>query len=153
MHIYASLGRRLFFGLALTFGSANLLLQCYFVHFTSVLVLAVLGLLRPLNSSSAHRLEYCNEILILALFSLFSGMTDLISDLELRNKITWSIIGLISMSIVINFSLIIKTNVTHIWTYCKLRRLRAANRAKYQEAVARRQAIDEYRKSQLESIM
>ena len=79
--IYISLATCTLMGLVLTFGENNLLLQFYYFHFGSIMMLAVLGLLRPLVGRVANRLEFANKSFTLILFSHFLGMNELASDL------------------------------------------------------------------------
>ena len=149
--IYVSLGRRMLIGLVVTYGEGNLLLQLSFVHFSSILMLAVLGLLRPLVSRSAHIIEFAGEMLILILLNHFLGMTDLLTDLGQRSIITWSCIGLITLSIILSFGMIIRTNIIAIITRIRLIKLRNENKRKLGEKQARRDTIGELRRIQLES--
>ena len=60
-------------GSVVTFGDKNMLVQFYSVHFSSILMLASIGLYRPLLSRWAHIFELGSEFVTLILFNLFSG--------------------------------------------------------------------------------
>lgn len=64
--------------LVITFGEGNPLVQFFFIYFSSLLLLSLLGLLRPLNSIGGQRLELGNEYIVIVLFNLFVTHTDLV---------------------------------------------------------------------------
>ena len=90
-------------------------------------------------------------MLILILLNHFLGMTDLLTDLNQRSIITWSCIVLITLSIILSFGMIIRTNIIAIITRIRLIKLRNENKKKLEEKQARRNTIDELRRIQLES--
>ena len=52
--IFGSLVRRILIGLVVTYGDGNILVQYYFVHFSSIYMLTSYGYFRPLVSRWAH---------------------------------------------------------------------------------------------------
>ena len=60
------------------------------------------GLLRPLESKSAHWIEQGNQLLIIVLFSLLLCHTGLVNDLDVRHFIGWTIVAITSLGITIN---------------------------------------------------
>lgn len=75
--LFCSANRRIILGSIITFGEGNPLVQFSFIHFSSVLLVALLGLLRPLDSRGAQRLEIGNEFLVLVVFNFLLCHTEL----------------------------------------------------------------------------
>ena len=81
-------------------------------------------MLRPLDSVSAHRCEIVNEYLLLVLFCHFLYQTDLVPDLEIRYYVGWSIVCIITISILVNFGGVFIITLSKSWHQIKIRRLK-----------------------------
>lgn len=136
--LFCSASRRVALGLVITFGEGNALAQFLTIYFSSLLLIAILGAYRPLESSKAHIIEIGNEYLIVILFNHFLCHTDLVQDLEVRYIIGWQIIAIISLSVVINFGLVLRDQIVALIRQIKLRKLRAAHQR--QKAIQLREA-------------
>ena len=55
--ILFSIVRRIMLGSVLTFGESNLLVQISYIHYSTIVLIAMYGLLRPLDTKSAHWIE------------------------------------------------------------------------------------------------
>ena len=70
------------------------------------------GILRPLETRSAHWIELASEFQILAVFSNLLCFSGLVSDLDARYYTSWSIISIISIGILLNFGNVLRTTIT-----------------------------------------
>ena len=80
------------------------------------------GLLRPLESRGAHRIELTSEFLILVLFCNLLCHTGLVNDLDVRYYIGWSIISIVSVGIILSFGNVIRLSIVayfHAYKICK----------------------------------
>ena len=100
--ILASIVRRVMLGSVLTFGVSNPLVQFFYIHFSTIIILAMFGLLRPLETKSALWIELGSQFLILLLFSLLLCHTGLVNDLDVRYYIGWCIVALTVVGIMLN---------------------------------------------------
>ena len=100
--ILASTVRRVMLGSVLTFGVSNPLVQFFYIHFSTIIILAMFGLLRPLETKSALWIELGSQFLILLLFSLLLCHTGLVNDLDVRYYIGWCIVALTVVGIMLN---------------------------------------------------
>ena len=55
--LLCQIGRRVMLGVVITFGEGNPLVQFLSIHFSSLLLIALFGLMKPLETRSAHRIE------------------------------------------------------------------------------------------------
>ena len=68
--------------------------------------------------------EFINEIVLLLISYHTLMFTDIISEKGLRTKLGWSVVGLIGILFLINFSLIIGVNIQVIQRWYFLRKLK-----------------------------
>ena len=74
------------------------------MNFGSILLLIFVGQYRPLASNWENILDLLNEYTILVLFCIVITQTDFVLKIVVRGAMGWSLIALISISIVLNFS-------------------------------------------------
>ena len=120
--LLCSLVRRIVLGVVITFGESNPLVQFFFVHYSSLLLIALIGILRPLETRGAHRIELSSEFLILALFCNLLCHSGLVSDLDVRYYTGWSIISIVSAGIILSFGNVLRISITayiHAYRMCK----------------------------------
>ena len=133
------IGRRMLLGGIITFGEGNPLVQFLFVHFSSLFLIALIGLLRPLETRSAHRIELGSEFLILVLFCQFLCHTNLVSNMDVRYYIGWSIVAIISASIFFNFGNVLRHSIAEIMRKIKICSYKARLRKRNQELSKRQE--------------
>ena len=124
LSIFFSLTRRMTLGLIITFGEGNPLIQFFYIHYSSIFIIGLIGLYKPMETRAAQRFELASEFTILVLFSHFICQTDLVTDLEARSTTGWSIISVTSLSIVLNFLKILWSNVTFARERCRVYKLK-----------------------------
>ena len=122
--ILASIVRRVMLGSVLTFGVSNPLVQFFYIHFSTIIILAMFGLLRPLETRSALWIELGSQFLILLLFSLLLCHTGLVSDLDVRYWIGWGIVALTVLGIMLNFGNVLWNLFVQIRLKIKIWRLK-----------------------------
>ena len=96
--------RRVLLGYSITFGQDNIFIQFMAVNFSSLLLIGLLGTFKPYENSNA--MEIGNEFMVLIVFSLLTCQTDLLTVMKGRSIIGWCLIGVISLSVFVNFSYI-----------------------------------------------
>ena len=75
---------------------------------------------------NANRIELANESIILVLFTHFLCHTDLVTNLDVRYYIGWSIITIISVNIVISFGSVIWLLIVEIKDMMRIFKLKRA---------------------------
>ena len=73
--------RNLCLSIAITFGTGSLISQIFFLNFSSLAILAMMGIMRPFETRGIHWLEIFNEFSIrLLLLCLLICQTDFVDD-------------------------------------------------------------------------
>ena len=75
---------------------------------------------------NANRIELYNESIILVLFTHFLCHTDLVTNLDVRYYVGWSIIAIIAVNIVFSFGSVIWVSIAQLRDFIKIYRLRRA---------------------------
>lgn len=130
--IFCSASRRMLLSSVLTFGANNQLVQFAFIHFSSVLLLSMIGMLEPFDSRGTHRLEIFNEYSVMLLFNLFMCHTDIVPFLDVRYNVGWGIICFTSAVIALNFSIVIWRTFVAFLAKVRIARLKRAHSRKMQ---------------------
>jgi hypothetical protein len=98
--------RRILF-LGLTFGLADLpSLQIHFFTYQTVLYVIYIGLVAPHDLYLTTFTELGNETLLVLICYHFILLTDITKDRILRWNIGWSLIAVVGVILVVNFSII-----------------------------------------------
>lgn len=114
----------------MTFGIGSLISQIFFINFSSIAMLAMIGHLEPYLTRATHWLELMNEFFIrLILLCLLVCQTNFVAEVSARQKMGWAFIGVIVFVVLLNFSLVIATAARTIKLHCKKRYLRCKRRA------------------------
>ena len=102
--------------IAITFGTESLISQLFFLHFSSFLILTLMGVLRPFETRGILWLEIYNEFSSrLLLLCLLMCQTDMVSDLGEKYIMCQAMIVLIYSNIVVNFGLTLFLACQIIW--------------------------------------
>ena len=98
--------RNLCLSVAITFGTGSLIFQIFFFNFSSLVILALIGHLRPFKSKFIHWHEIYNEFIIhLVLFGILICQTNFVANVSARSTMGWVLIAIIIFNVFTNFSL------------------------------------------------
>ena len=114
--LFLSFARRIAISYVITFVLNSQVAQLCFVNFSSLLMMAFVGHVRPYLSRGENRLELANEFTLLVLYCHLVSQTEFVQDMEGRRLMGWSLICLTLLSIVINFGNIL---VQDLMTLCR----------------------------------
>ena len=100
--------RNLCLSVAITFGTGHLPFQLFFLNFSSMIILTLMGTLRPFETRIVLWHEIFNEFSIrLLLFSLLVCQTDFIDNVGAKSTMGWVFIGIIVFNVIVNFGLVL----------------------------------------------
>jgi len=140
-----SFGRRIALALVITFGKSSEVAQLLFMNFSSILLLIFVGLVRPFASRVENILEMLNEYTILMIYCHCITQTDFVVEMAGRQAMGWSLIGLTTLNILVNFGNIL---VQDLWTFyrkIKLFFLKQESLKRQRLETERRLKADRYR--------
>ena len=95
--------RRLAIGYVVTFGQFSLVSQLFFINFSSIFMMALVGIFRPYKDEVENRFEIFNEFTYLIVYCHIVCQTEFVLDIAGRDVMGWSLIGVISVNILVNF--------------------------------------------------
>ena len=88
---------------AITYGNTNLLFQIFFLNFSSLLILAIMGIARPHETRETLWLEMANEFTVrILLLNLLMCQTNFVTDLSVRSTMAWVFIAIIILVVAVN---------------------------------------------------
>ena len=133
----------------ITFGRESVTIQLLFIQFLSIFILIFVGIVKPFNRTRGNGIEIWNEYTIMLIYCHCLTQTDFVEDIKGRLVMGWSLIGLISLSIVINFGSMITNDLKKVFRQIKLFLMKKKWVKAMQIERERKAKIDKYRKSVL----
>ena len=77
--------------------------QLLFVNFSTIFMMALIGIIRPYTNKVDNILELVNEFTYLIVYCHLICQTDFVQDIFGRQVMGWSLIALIVLNILVNF--------------------------------------------------
>ena len=112
------LGRRLIYALTIMFIS-NTSFQLIITLFCSLAIICYLARCRPIATWLGNFLELLNESTFLVLVYMNFLFTEFVADIEMRYFIGYVFLGVIGISLGLNFFFILKTILTQAYSFIK----------------------------------
>ena len=110
------------------------------------------GILKPFNQTRGNGIEIWNEYTILLIYCHCLTQTDFVEDIKGRLVMGWSLIGLISLNILINFGSMIASDLHKFFHRIKLYVMKKKWVRAMQIEQERRAKINVYRKNILDGL-
>ena len=151
--IFTYKARQMAIGAVITFANGNPLVQFSFVFYSSLLVIALIGVIWPYSSNFDNRLELANEFTILIVLTWLTCQTDFMINTRGKTFAGWVLINIVLLLIIVNFGILMVFNLKTIWKkirLCNLKRKRAKElRKKTLAEKIRKEAIQNFEADQL----
>ena len=104
---FFTLLRRLAIAYVITFGQYSLVLQLFFVNFSTIFMMILIGFIRPYTNEAENILELVNEFTYLLIYCHLICQTDFVQDIFGRQVMGWSLICLIAITVLVNFGFVL----------------------------------------------
>ena len=104
---FFSFVRRLVIAYVITFGQYSLVLQLFFVNFSTIFMMIMIGFIRPYTNETENILKLFNEFTYLLIYCHLICQTDFVQDIFGRQVMGWSLIFLIAISVLVNFGFVL----------------------------------------------
>ena len=103
---------------AITHGNSSLIFQIFFLNFSSLLILGILGIARPYLTRGTLWLEIANEFVIrILLLNLLMCQTNFVADMSARSIMAWVFIAIIVLMVILNQGIVIYESIASLRLY------------------------------------
>ena len=104
----------------ITHGNGSLIFQIFFLNFSSLLILGILGIARPYLTRGTLWLEIANEFVIrILLLNLLMCQTNFVADMYARSTMAWVFIAIIVLMVALNQGIVILESIASLRLYGK----------------------------------
>ena len=105
---------------AITYGNSSLIFQIFFLNFSSLVILGILGFTRPYLTRGTLWLEIANEFVIrILLLNLLMCQTNFVADMSARSTMAWVFIVIIVLMVILNQGIVILESIASLRLYGK----------------------------------
>ena len=112
------------------------------VCYSSLVLIALIGIIEPYDVPFDYRHELANEFAILVVFALLLCQTEFIKDTQGKSLSGWALIFFIVLLIIVNFGIVLVINLTTL----KSRTRRCYLKGKWEKDQLKRAKAAEIRK-------
>ena len=109
----------------------NTLAVYYFIVGSSILIIVMMGYLRPYSSIKDNNVRIASEYMILILFAHLLYQTDAVDMVDARSIAGWSLVFFISAQILVNCSSIFYHDLKNLYTRLRLCKIKRNNMNKW----------------------
>ena len=105
---------------AITHGNRSLIFQIFFLNFSSLLILGIMGFTRPYLTRGTLWLEIANEFVIrILLLNLLMCQTNFVANMSARSIMAWVFIVIIVLMVILNQGIVIFESIASLRIYGK----------------------------------
>ena len=102
----------------ITHGNSSLIFQIFFLNFSSLVILGILGFTRPYLTRGTLWLEIANEFVIrILLLNLLMCQTNFVADMSARSTMAWVFIVIIVLMVILNQGIVILESIASLRLY------------------------------------
>lgn len=94
------------------------------MNYSTLFMICYIAVVRPYENEWANRVELANEFTILLLYTHCLTQTAYVAKVDARDGMGWSMIGIIILNIVLNFSFVAHRDVVKIFWRLRYRWIR-----------------------------
>ena len=110
------------------------------IAFTESLIIMYQGMVRPYDLKMQNRLEMFNEVMIMLNCYFLFLFSEFLPDPEVRYQMGWVNIGMLSIMILVNTTIIIFNKCKSMYKFAKLNKIKRKNMKKAKLAKALRES-------------
>ena len=111
--------RRLIMAIVLVFLKGYPTFQIIAITYSWCAIIIITGQIRPFKDPSDYFIDCMNEFFILLLIYHLICFADFVKDYQTQTYIGWSMVCVMMINIVINFTIILRGSIVKLYKYCR----------------------------------